>query len=494
MRKLYNILALIVLFGSLMGCYEDKGNYDYLTLPKPIISGLEERYDVYIGDKLQIKPEITFEEGKPEIKNYEYSWILDAKEVSKEKNLDVVVNLAPGVGTYATYTVRDVDNGVSTIYKFEVYAQTLFKEGWLILSELDGIGQLSYQRPDNVFYEDIYNLINGEKLSNNPVKLREHWLPFSVEMGQVNVICKGGPDYSVELDGSSFAKIIANKDEFVGGKAPANFAPVDAWYVSGFDILSNDDGKMYTRSIDGSIYSAKYQQGSFADVPSHGDYQLSKWSMRGSPYYFDEIISYDVKNKRYVVISNGTVNDFRTEMDVNKAFDVKNMNKEVVSGDVNIHSSPNVHFVTILKDFNSSSYFMHRFNMNGWSAPRYFLSTSETLINDGGLINSDTKFAFCKNRPYIFLTNGSKLYRYNIDTNEVPILINDYGKKIQSMAINWASDRIGMVIGDSDKGNDFITIDVSIIGDGKILTEKKGVCGKGIDVLYKVGDQSVFPF
>lgn len=488
MKKIVNIVGLVLVLLVFTGCYKDKGNYSYKVLPQPLISGIDALYVVFIGEKLQIKPVIQYAENTSEIKNIEYSWILDTKEISKERDLNVMINFPPGAEKYASFTIKDLDNNVSTIVKFKVKSESEFKEGWLVLTEMNGKGHLCFQRMDDVFYENIYEKFNGESLSSQPVRLKEHWLTWMADIGQINVLCKGGPDYSVELDGSSFQKVISNKQEFVGENAPANFAPVNSWSVPGFDYLINDDGKMYSREITAKYPDYKYQDGRFADIPIYGDYELSDWSMRGDPYMSNDIISFDRKNKRYVQIVNCEIKSFDTSKDINKAFAVENMTKDVIAGGYSTAEGMNSDvFVTILKDFVNGKYYMHKFLLKGWNAPKVFYSTSETLIKDKGLINEETKFAIFYRSPYVIFSSGSCLYRYHTESDLEPELIKDYGKKIQAIGLAIDSKTAGLVIGNGDTGNDFITADISLIGAGKVLTQQKGVCGKGVDVLFKMG-------
>ena len=48
--------------------------------------------------------------------------------------------------------------------------------------------------------------------------------------------CQKGPEYSVELDGNSLKKMVATKEEFVGGM-PADFKPMSMNCVSNYDYL-----------------------------------------------------------------------------------------------------------------------------------------------------------------------------------------------------------------------------------------------------------------
>ena len=76
----------------------------------------------------------------------------------------------------------------------------------------------------------------------------EHWLPTSEEIGQIFVACQDGPEYSVELDGNTFSKMVATKDEFVGD-APKDFKPMRMNCVTNYDYLISKD--VYKRQVVG---------------------------------------------------------------------------------------------------------------------------------------------------------------------------------------------------------------------------------------------------
>ena len=71
MKRIINAVMLLaaVLWTS---CYEDKGNYDYNQLTEVQISGIEDKYTVYVGSDMKIPVEITYKNGI--LKDVSYEW------------------------------------------------------------------------------------------------------------------------------------------------------------------------------------------------------------------------------------------------------------------------------------------------------------------------------------------------------------------------------------------------------------------------------------
>ena len=50
--RIYAFFWMIVLLT--VSCYEDKGNYDYETVPLVSVSGIEKSYDFYVGHRKRL--------------------------------------------------------------------------------------------------------------------------------------------------------------------------------------------------------------------------------------------------------------------------------------------------------------------------------------------------------------------------------------------------------------------------------------------------------
>lgn len=487
MKKLWIYFITVMVFCA--SCYEDKGNYEYKTVPQVTVSGIEESYDFYLGEQRAITPTITWTNGKPD--KISYMWKIDDKIVGEEENLDFIVGGLPAkAGLYAEFTIKNEDLGVEYINRFRVSVYSTFYSGWLLLADKGNVSGLSYIRDDGELYEDVYKSMNGSDLSGGAYALMEHWLPTSEEIGQIFVACQDGPEYSVELDGNSFGRMIATKDEFVGN-VPADFKPMRMHCVSNYDYLINN-GKLYVRNIQAS-YDAQYQDGLFPNFPYPGDYELANLGIRGNLMFSNDIICFDKKTSSYVLLRNGEMKEFDYTNDAGKAFVPNNMGKTVLDGGAISTATPTDNFLTILKSNTEDKAYVQKFRFGGWGA-KVYKSLSEVDFPDPSIINENTKFAICQNRPYVYIASGNILYVYNHEDNTLKPLRSDFDRGIRDIAVCPTNyERLGIVLENADDASksDFMELDVSQIGEGKTLEgmEFIGKFGRVVDLIYKIGNQ-----
>ncbi len=109
MKKIKYLFLLLLFTSVIFSCYEDKSNYDYVSVSDIVIEGLEDTYSkITLVDTLKINPQITSSYTENEL---EYFWILqlgaDNKNadgfdtISREKNLSYFIIESPG--TYDLY-------------------------------------------------------------------------------------------------------------------------------------------------------------------------------------------------------------------------------------------------------------------------------------------------------------------------------------------------------------------------------------------------------
>lgn len=334
-----SILFLILMIGWLIeGCYEDKGHYNYTQISGPVVTGIEKFYTVYDGGNFDIHPTITWTHG--ELENYTCSWKVDGIEVSNKSELtEEVKSLPVKANMYSEFTITDEDTGVEYITQFRVTVSSVYERGWLLLADQGTTSMLSLVRNDKTVYEDVYRLANDADLAGGAVGLYEHWTPWSEEVGQVFVACQNGPEYSVELDGSSLKKMVATKEEFVGGM-PADFKPMSMNCIANYDCLVSN-GKLYVRHVEASS-SAMYQDGLFPNFPYQGDepYELSQWTARGNLLFSNEVLAFDKLSSSYMVFRNGSLSKFSNDYTEEPFFNPSNMNKTVLDGAAVATESP----------------------------------------------------------------------------------------------------------------------------------------------------------
>lgn len=163
MKRLFiYIVTVMALF--IAGCYEDKGNYDYDTVPQVSVSGIEKSYDFYVGSQETITPTETWTNGKPD--KVSYAWRINNKVVCEEESLNFVVGDLPvKAGLYAEFTITNEDLGVEYINRFNVSVYSTYYSGWMLLADKGNVSELSYVRDDGGLYADIYKSVNGTDLA-----------------------------------------------------------------------------------------------------------------------------------------------------------------------------------------------------------------------------------------------------------------------------------------------------------------------------------------
>ena len=488
-----SILFLILMIGWLIeGCYEDKGHYNYTQISGPVVTGIEKFYTVYDGGNFDIHPTITWTHG--ELENYTCSWKVDGIEVSNKSELtEEVKSLPVKANMYSEFTITDEDTGVEYITQFRVTVSSVYERGWLLLADQGTTSMLSLVRNDKTVYEDVYRLANDADLAGGAVGLYEHWTPWSEEVGQVFVACQNGPEYSVELDGSSLKKMVATKEEFVGGM-PADFKPMSMNCIANYDCLVSN-GKLYVRHVEASS-SAMYQDGLFRNFPYQGDepYELSQWTARGNLLFSNEVLAFDKLSSSYMVFRNGSLSKFSNDYTEEPFFNPSNMNKTVLDGAAVATESPQDDYLVFLKSNTDNTIYVQKFLFYGWRSPKSFYSRGEVEFPEPGIINENTKFAFCQNRPYVYIASGNTLYVYNHQDNAVRVLRDDFGRPIRDIAVCPTNyERLGIVLENAeDPGmSDFMVLDVSVVAGGKVVDgmEFYGRFGKVVDLKYKIGYQ-----
>ena len=139
MKRIIYTLLLAVLCSAVYGCYEDKGNYDYRTIPESSISNLPEQHTAYRFNMLRLSPEIVTENGED---TFTYSWSLYDNntllyEISTERELAYEVNEKSGNYNLFFKVVSDKTD-VPLLGKVSLDIRTINTEGVYVLKETAG--------------------------------------------------------------------------------------------------------------------------------------------------------------------------------------------------------------------------------------------------------------------------------------------------------------------------------------------------------------------
>ena len=260
MKKIILSLQFLLIF-FVIGCYEDKGNYDYKDIQSFEIDFGDFKGDgLVMGDTIDIKPVFK---GKSEIDetHLTYKWTLNdkTKEGWDQKNMFWITN---EIMKYSTLVleVTDTRNGMVYMSSARIAVASPYDNtGWMVLSEKNGKSVLSlvaYKEtewtPDYSqvlvkelkVYHDVYALENnGESMGNNPIGFYEHFCDDPTTKGQFIVF----QDNSVDVNGQTFKKEINLSDAFVDGAYPSGVKIVNGFFMDYLDLITDQNGKIYTR-------------------------------------------------------------------------------------------------------------------------------------------------------------------------------------------------------------------------------------------------------
>lgn len=157
-------------------CYEDNGNYDYISISDIVIEGIEDSYSkISLVDTLNITPNITTSYADDAL---EYYWIIqegndntdceDFDTISYEKNLSYIITESPGAYDLFYY-VKNIENGYFVHSQMSLEVETEYSRGHYILKETaEGNTDIDLLLDDDGLLTDILFKSTGATLGGAP--------------------------------------------------------------------------------------------------------------------------------------------------------------------------------------------------------------------------------------------------------------------------------------------------------------------------------------
>ncbi len=190
MNKLFKILGLGIVLLYVSSCFDDKGNYDYLTLNEVYVDtvGADLTFTISQFDTLSIVPDIQFSLEDGDEAKLGFSWVMykdvwskdeaDMDTLSHERNLHKQILQEPASDDYAVVLyVTDASNGIVSQVKYTVTILPSIVSGWMVLhtdengeSDFDYIAT-PYAVPtldSTKHLHNIYSAVNGTKIQGEP--------------------------------------------------------------------------------------------------------------------------------------------------------------------------------------------------------------------------------------------------------------------------------------------------------------------------------------
>jgi len=359
-------------------------------------------YTVVALDSLKINGTITATQPGH---SYSYQWKAwsqlgtDVTILSTEKDLNIKVTLAPLNYYFLEYVVKDETTGVSFFAPLmRLTVQPGFYEGWLVSSNKNNNGMLSFIRNDDVLFlspaEDINEkTYNGEAIS--AFSSVDFFASFSGLTAQIMYITKEG---AYRFDATSFLEMKGGADLFESKKT--NFS------ASAFQGFSG----IYTDQLlidEGEIYGAYGGSGTITFSESiPGDYYAF-------PYLFllggaaNNMAVYDNKNKRFLNVASQTKS--LSVMTGTGSYPVDNVGKTMIAADF----GPGVEYFCVMYDETTGKYYIY--SLKG-SVSSNNAGINQEILNSPEL-NTATSFATSSLLPHMYYASGNKIYLYDINAN-----------------------------------------------------------------------------
>lgn len=420
MKKILFIYALLLL--ALSGCYEDKGNYDYVKLGEIEIKGIDEKktYDMTLGEVFTMpEPEIVFADSTQAHNDLSYRWRVDNKEVSTEKNLNVLLSLKPNsLGYWCDFAVKDERTGISYLKKFKVMVLAPYDNGWVWLAENNGKTEMNMHGfQAKKYVQDIFAKTNGMDLPLNTWGLVEHFSQVGYNWYYALQVMG---ENAVEVNKSDLTKEAWLSEEFVGG-LPAGFKPAMSGFTKNYSCVIGQDGQLYVRhSPGGYLYEGRYPS-----VPFSGSYKLAPMVVTNTPPAYNIMLFFDELQQRYMFLNNGILQGFDELEDAGKQFQVTGMGKKPVYMTPLSQSGNTSKFYAIVKS-DAGEYFEQIFDFTYDGTQAALKTVSENSFPMA--LNDKSCFTIIYPQRDLYIGHGQEMYIYEVGSGDTPVVFDyDFG-------------------------------------------------------------------
>lgn len=419
MKKIY--LFILCLSALAAGCYKDKGNYDYVEVPAPVMSGLDSVYHVMSGDSLIVAPNITLKSGA---NNYSCEWKINVPERATTddyftRDLRIVFGL--GSGRYnVLLKVTDNNTGQKYYYEFVISGSTSFTKGSLVLSGNGTATSLSFIKPDGTLQADIYEAINKKAMPGGPLQIThvrnqfymnqitQYWLTFS-----------GSNDGGVLIDANTLTQVRTLKENCYN-PMPVTKANFFLRNLNGTTTAIIND-QLFMGTFETAPFGTYY---GFFGVAVNGEYKLAPQMLQelaDGGQSVSHFLAFDKEKKRFLRFLPGTYLD-TTYTVMDSAFVPKNLKMDLL----------------YMEKFSDNDIFAFcdslgktmqlRFGIDWKNGKQLFRAREMKKFKGDSLVTATTKWAISPVGVFYFSGNG-KIYRYNPLNEEIRELAATFGGK-----------------------------------------------------------------
>ncbi|WP_222860558.1 MULTISPECIES: PKD-like family lipoprotein [Butyricimonas] len=461
------IIFLGIVFSWLFsGCYEDKGNYDYIEVNEVTVTVKPEgTYTIYgyLGEELTVAPRLTFQNPSDTLE-FDYTWKLDTTVISHER---VLKYTHEGVCKIYALDLFVTDRKSGQVYTGSVSLQidSPYKYGFALLTEKsNGATELHFlrlEKPENspYYYTPFYNLYSSlypdDPLGRKPFYIAENFTTPNKGGDELTILQKEGG--CVSLNGALLNKEVALEDEFYGGY-PEGVYPKLLAFCSSIDVMIGDDGKAYSRYIyPKATQPDGFHLARFMSIPFDFD-KANTYIDRIIPAHFwaGLLLMHDKANNRFVAIStNGDpTSGKQCEIQDNSA------NSDEFVNLTNFGEYSLV-WVTTYEDgaYGSGNYRCvfkkgDEFYVQNFTLAKQYSSTNINLSNKGkwrfegsDKVSDRTVYALQRNGKYMYFAEGKSLYccEFRNETGgmrQIVYPIHDFDRNVTHLTRDYNGERL----------------------------------------------------
>lgn len=512
------ILVFMILLFVLQGCYEDKGNYDYIFSNELKITLNPISRKGFLGEPYIYYPKIEFLD-ESDTTGFEYWWEYKG-DLSGKGGGDTLcfgreLNFIPTMVGYLNMRLcaKELATGIVTMADLQIQVESPYAKGWMVLTEENGNSVLSFIRPGyeeiedekiRVYtpYKNIYSqLFPNDNLGQRPYRLKQL---MNSQDCMVLLIQDNNPVY---LNGSTYEKIMTMDKEFVEETYPEELVVKDVFYGTGQDMVLSETGMIYSRDYMGQGEYLPFFTCAFAGIPAQFGGKIINadkfiYTMPSTSQFFG---LYDKGNARVLwAITGGTERGdiFASNMQVTSDVayvDLNNLGSYelLYGGSYGAGSSGgggSAMVIMILKDQNGNVKLQKQQVQIAWPYPESADITEVELREFSGeaYIDNTTKYYMLETRPYIFFATGNVLYWYDVDAG----VTKDFyyfsdGDEVVEMSSNPQETELGVLL----KSGTFMTL--NIINEKLYSSEKLyelSNLGTGVSLMYKYPNYTDYLF
>ncbi len=442
MKTLKNCLYILIVLMFASSCVKDEGNYDYVDLPEVDLSQIPNTANGIIGERLFIEgdfqttlseADLSFSWGiRLQDENYDY--YMDT--ISKEKDLDVVINLAPGERDLL-YTVVDKKHRVRYDREIHLNVNTPFSKGWAMLKEKNGGTEFDFiSNTTNTHYENILANVTGVSFEGKPVNLEFYWNKYTPFSSMLIV---------TEYDGAFFDAFSMQINKTIEER----FRSMNAVNLPFSGSFINKLTNLTACFVAGGTVFGKggvdIDDNAWWEVPASGDYYVRNV---GATIY-SGLVFFDEKNRRYIKMERDSYSSdvyslvgFSANDPANAAFDPADLQKDCLWMETTAltyqWTEP---VIAVLKD-DVGEFFIQKFYCDYATG---FNAQLELSVDTGNL-DDNSVFANNPILPFTYLSKGNVIHRFNRTTDAVEYNHLVVEAAIEAMAVSYDGSILGVAV------------------------------------------------